>query len=266
MKTLFALILVAASATASQAQTRSDVQDAYAWLEVAPRVDCVSLPSVEREKFGCILDRPPETNFGVAGLDWPWLTAVRPVDCVVVPPPEREKFASCDMRRRPDERDLERDARRLVDGLRQTRDLFQARYERAQRRRRLLTERASVLATPEQIDDLEAAKSQLGRLETERSRADLVDAFTAAVETMALPRAELSARPPLSFAVIRARADAFATAAPDSPSLARLDRGERVLKIGDDVVNARRLIFAPSTNFVFVGASLVIDEVAEKSE
>lgn len=232
----------------------------YDWLNSTPRADCVGIPAVEREKFGCILDRPPATELSDAVLDWPWLTAVRPVDCAALPRSEREKFRSCGASTRSDDHGLERDAHLLLEGLRQTRNLFQARFERVKRRRALLAGRAAPLATIAELEDLEAAKAQLERLEAQRSRAELVEAFAAAMETMALPKVRLSGPPSLSFALIRGRADAFASAAPDAPSLARLDRGERVLKVGNEVVNARRLIFAPSTNFVYVGASLVIEE------
>lgn len=251
-------------ATESLAQSGAE----YPWLSESPRGDCVLLPRAEREKFGCILDQPEPEPSKEAVLDWPWLIAFRPVDCVLLPTAEKEKFESCQVAAPSEgEQALQLEARLLVSSLLQTRDLFQARFDQAKRRRARLSKKAEPLATENQIEALRLAKGQLRRLQVEQGRAELVAALTSTVETMTIPRAELKdERPPLYFSVIRNRADVFASPDPDSPSIATLERGDRVLRIGDEVVKARRLIFSPSTNFVFVGASLVQDEVIETDE
>ena len=92
-----------------------------------------------------------------------------------------------------------------------------------------------------------------------QERVELLEAFRLASTTVEPPGNDELPSLDIAFARLRADAEVFPGPSRRERSLASLDEGTLVLRVGDKIANARRMIFAPAVNFGFVGAALVVD-------
>lgn len=248
----------------AQHSDTSSASAVYDWLKPLASPECGRLPPREMLKFGCSLSvalNDPNRVLAAEGASsqWIWLSELRAADCDALPRGEAEKFDFCGDR--PDVPRIE--ARILVERLIQTRGRLVDRYRALERRRERMEARTAMLATEEQLFRLEEQEALKERLRLELERRDLLAAFEQATATAHRPGGDVMPTPALQFARIRAPAEIFPAPGPEERSIATIPRGTLVLRVGTEVINARRLIFVPAVNFGFVGAAMIANEAIE---
>ena len=230
----------------------------HEWVFSAHQVRCLDVPDPEKEKFGCGFVQPQgagPSDLEDSRLRWAWLTEIKLVTCDGMPAREIEKFDRCSQG--PSE------AEQIVLRLKSTREQLSVRADALQARQDKLDNLRLSLATPEQMAELEQLELRLQELSRKREELALVEALRSAAETAERPDAQLVGEGAVAFARMRADAFVFPATEPEARSIARLTEGTLVLRIGDEIENARRLIFAPDINFGYVSASMVLDNADE---